>query len=79
MLTDEKPSPDQDVEPVIVDFARKLKRKSVPLLKVWDSVCTDRNDPEAATYFKPLDNALKARHKLDRDVSEQLRMQDYKD
>ena len=34
MLTDEKPSTDQDVEPVIVDFARKLKRKSVPLLKV---------------------------------------------
>ena len=79
VLTDEKPKDDQDVEAVIVKFARKLEKKSVPLLKVGIQFVQIGNDPEAAAYFKPLDDTLKARHKLDRDVSEKRTMQYSKD
>ena len=79
VLTDEKPKDDQDVEAVIVKFARKLENKSVPLLKVGIQFVQIGNDPEAAAYFKPLDDTLKARYKLDRDVSEKPIMQYSKD
>ena len=79
VLTDKKPSGNQDVEAVVVKFARKLEGKSVPLLKVGIQFVQIGNDPEAAAYFKPLDDTLKARHKLDRDVSEKRTMQYIKD
>ena len=70
VLTAKKPDDDQDVEAVIVKWARIFEEKRMHLLKVGIQFVQIGNNPEAAAYFKPLDDTLKARHKLDRDVSE---------
>lgn len=75
VLTDGEPSPDQDVGKIVAQCARKLKRLRAHSLKVGIQFVQIGNDRKASAYFKQLDNKLKARYKLDRDVSEKLTMQ----
>ena len=79
VLTDEKPSDDQDIEKKIVYYARELKRLRAPLLKVKIHLVQIGNDQKPTASFKGLDDKLQARHKLDRDVSEKGTMQYSKD
>ena len=75
VLTDGDPSPDQDIEEDIVKYARKLESFSAPQLKVGIQFVQIGSGSTAAAFFDQLDNKLKEKHNLDRDVSEQRIMQ----
>ena len=70
VLTDGRPSPGEDVEAVVVKFAKKLSKLGAPSLKVGIQFVQIGNDPDAAAFLRRLDDNLKETHKLDRDVSE---------
>ena len=69
ILTDGEPDPGQDVEGVIVDFAKRLKELEAPLRHVGIQFVQIGGDKEAADFLAMLDNDLKEKHGLDRDVS----------
>ena len=69
ILTDGEPDPGQDVEGVIVDFAKRLKELDAPLRQVGIQFVQIGGDKEAADFLAMLDNDLKEKHGLDRDVS----------
>ena len=70
VLTDGEPSPHQDVEKIIVKYARELKKLKAHSLKVGIQFVQIGNDRKATAYFKRLDDNLQIRYNLDRDVSE---------
>lgn len=70
VLTDGDRSPGQDVERLIVRTAKELEKLRVPSSKVGIQFVRIGNDPKAAAVLQGLDDNLKDKHGLDRDVSE---------
>lgn len=68
VLTDGEPDEDQDVETVIVDCANQLKALHAPKLKVGIQFVQIGNDEKAREFLRGLDDDLKDKHNLDRDV-----------
>lgn len=75
VLTDGDPSPGEDVEKVIVDCARTLRKLEAHPLQVGIQFVQIGDNSGAAAYLNLLDDKLKEKHKLDRDVSEKQTMQ----
>lgn len=69
ILTDGEPDPGQDVAGVIAKFAKKLEGLDAPLRQVGVQFVQIGGDKEAADFLATLDNELKAKYGLDRDVS----------
>lgn len=69
VITDGEPSPRQDVEGVIVKYARILAQLDAPPLQVGVQFVQVGNEEKAKAFLDSLDNDLQAKHKLDRDVS----------
>ena len=69
ILTDGEPEEGQDVESVIVKYARKLQEIGAPLLHVGLQFVQIGQDEDVAKFLQMLDDDLKEKHKLDRDVS----------
>ena len=69
VLTDGEPSPKQDVEGVIVKYAQELKKLDAPPLQVGIQFVQIGSDEKAAAFLKTLDDDLKTKYNLDRDVS----------
>lgn len=69
VFTDGDPSPGQDVEGVIVKYAKELAMLRVPSWKVGIQFVQIGNDPKAAAFLQGLDDNLKEKYRLDRDVS----------
>lgn len=68
VLTDGEPSPGQDVERVIVKYAKKLEELEAPPLQVGIQFVQIGSDEKAATFLKALDDDLQTKWSLDRDV-----------
>lgn len=68
LLTDGEPDRKQNVEAVIVKYARKLKDMSAKQLQVGLQFVQIGGDEGAATFLKSLDDDLEKKHDLDRDV-----------
>ena len=68
VLTDGEPQWDQNVEAVIVKYARKLAELGAPLLQVGVQFVQIGDDPAAARFLRHLDNDIKGAYGLDRDV-----------
>ena len=68
VLTDGAPSTGQDVEGVLVKYARRLERADAPLLKVGVQFVQIGVDEGASKFLQKLDDNIKAIHGLDRDV-----------
>ena len=68
VLTDGEPDPGQMVEEVLVKYAKKLEAISAPLLHVGVQFVQIGGDEAASIFLKGLDDDLKAKHSLDRDV-----------
>lgn len=69
VFTDGDPSPGQDVEGLIVKYARELEKLRAPSWKVGIQFVQIGNDPKAAAFLQGLDDNLKEKYGLDRDVS----------
>ena len=69
ILTDGEPDPGQDVAGVIANFAKKLEKLDAPLRQVGLQFVQIGGDKEAADFLAGLDNELKEKYGLDRDVS----------
>ena len=69
MLTDGEPDRGQDVEGVIVKYARKLANAEAPPLQVGVQFVQVGGDKKAAEFLKSLDDDLQHKFGLDRDVS----------
>jgi len=68
ILTDGEPERKQDVEAVIVKYAKKLEAMSAKLLQVGLQFVQIGGDEGAAKFLKSLDDDLEKKHGLDRDV-----------
>lgn len=68
VLTDGAPSPRQDVEGVIVKYARLLAAAEAPEFKVGIQFVQIGADAQASKFLRTLDRTLKAKYELDRDV-----------
>ena len=68
VLTDGDPDPEQDVEGVLVKYANSLRAARAPLLKVGVQFVQIGNDERAKRFLERLDDDLKEKYKLDRDV-----------
>lgn len=68
VLTDGEPQPGQNVEAVVVEYARRLAALGAPLLQVGVQFVQIGDDAYAAEFLKRLDNDLKGEYRLDRDV-----------
>lgn len=68
VLTDGEPSPGQDVERIIVKYAKKLEELEAPPLQVGIQFLQIGSDEKAASFLKTLDDDLQAKWGLDRDV-----------
>lgn len=68
ILTDGEPERRQNVEAVIVKYARKLKDMSAKQLQVGLQFVQIGGDEGAATFLKSLDDDLEKKYDLDRDV-----------
>ncbi|KAL8663633.1 MAG: hypothetical protein Q9202_003703 [Teloschistes flavicans] len=73
VLTDGEPEPKQDVEEVIVRYAKQLRDARVHPLKVGIQFVQIGNDPSATKFLKFLDDNLKGKHGLDRDMVDTVR------
>ena len=69
VITDGAPSPRQDVEGVIVKYARILALQDAPPLQVGIQFVQIGDDKGAKDLLDGLDNDLQEKHNLDRDVS----------
>ena len=69
VITDGAPSPGQDVERVIVRFARMLAQQDAPPLQVGIQFVQIGDEKGAKDFLDSLDNDLQKKHDLDRDVS----------
>ena len=69
VLTDGEPEPGQNVENVIVKYAKDLEGVRAPPLHVGVQFVQIGGDEVASRFLKGLDDDLKAKHGLDRDVS----------
>ena len=69
VLTDGEPESGQKVEDVIVKYAKKLETISAPPFHVGVQFVQIGGDEAASIFLKSLDDDLKAKHGLDRDVS----------
>ena len=69
ILTDGEPDPGQDVAGVIARFAKRLEGLDAPLRQVGIQFVQIGGDKEAADFLATLDNELKEKYGLDRDVS----------
>ena len=69
VITDGAPSPLQDVEGVIVKYARVLAQLDAPPLQVGIQFVQIGDEKGATDFLDSLDNDLQAKHNLDRDVS----------
>lgn len=69
VLTDGEPQPGQNVEAVIVNYARELAKLQAPLLQVGVQFVQIGDDSAAARFLQHLDNDIKGAYGLDRDVS----------
>ena len=69
VLTDGEPSPHQDVEHVIVKYARILAQQDAPPLQVGIQFVQIGDEEGAKDFLDSLDNDLQKKHDLDRDVS----------
>ena len=72
VITDGEPSPRQDVEGVIVKYARILAQQDAPPLQVGIQFVQIGDEKGAKDFLDSLDNDLQEKHKLDRDVSRLL-------
>lgn len=68
VLTDGEPEKGQNVEGIIVKFAKKLERMEAPPLQVGVQFVQIGGDKEAAEFLRSLDDDLKEKYELDRDV-----------
>ncbi|MCJ1250637.1 hypothetical protein MMC30_007865 [Trapelia coarctata] len=68
ILTDGEPERGQDVEGIIVKYAKKLERIQAPPLQVGVQFVQIGGDKKAAEFLKSLDDDLKDKHGLDRDM-----------
>ena len=68
VLTDGEPSAGQDVEAVLVKYAKKLQESQAPLLKVGVQFVQVGVDEGASRFLQKLDDDIQAMHGLDRDV-----------
>lgn len=68
VLTDGEPDEDEDVEGVIVEFAKTLKKIGAPPFKVGVQFVQIGGDAAASKFLKGLDDDLQKKHGLDRDV-----------
>ncbi len=69
VITDGEPSPRQDVEGVIVKYARILAQQDAPPLQVGIQLVQVGDEKGAKDFLDSLDNDLQEKHNLDRDVS----------
>lgn len=69
VITDGAPSPGQDVEGVIVKYARMLAQQDAPPLQVGIQFVQIGAEEGARQFLKSLDDDLLQKHNLDRDVS----------
>ena len=69
VITDGEPSPKQNVEGVIVKYARMLAKQDAPPLQVGIQFVQIGDEKGAKNFLDSLDNDLQEKHKLDRDVS----------
>ena len=69
MLTDGEPSPRQNVEKIIVKYAKKLEKLNVSEYKVGIQFVQIGGDEKARKFLQSLDDDLMEKHGLDRDVS----------
>lgn len=70
VFTDGEPDPGQDVEEVLKEYATQLKEAGAYRFKVGVQFVQIGGDEAARAFLNFLDDELKAKHKLDRDVSE---------
>ena len=69
VITDGEPSPGQDVEGVVVKYARILAQLDAPPLQVGIQFVQVGDEKGAKDFLDSLDNDLQEKHDLDRDVS----------
>ena len=69
VITDGEPSPGQDVEGVVVKYARILAELDAPPLQVGVQFVQVGDEKEAKDFLDSLDNELQEKYDLDRDVS----------
>ena len=69
ILTDGEPDKGQDVAGVIAKFAKRLEELEAPLRQVGIQFVQIGGDKKAANFLATLDNKLKEKYGLDRDVS----------
>ena len=69
VITDGEPSPGQDVESVVVKYARTLAQLDAPPLQVGIQFVQVGDEKRAKEFLDSLDNDLQEKHDLDRDVS----------
>lgn len=68
VLTDGEPDEDNDVERMIVKYAKELDREEAREHQVGIQFVQIGDDPKATMFLKMLDNDLKRRHGIGRDV-----------
>ncbi|KAL8800581.1 MAG: hypothetical protein Q9182_005092 [Xanthomendoza sp. 2 TL-2023] len=68
ILTDGEPDGGQDVEAVIVKYAKKLHDVSAPLFQVGIQFVQIGADSTATSFLQTLDTELKEKYNLDRDM-----------
>ncbi|KAL8840445.1 MAG: hypothetical protein Q9170_001321 [Blastenia crenularia] len=68
VLTDGEPDPEQDVEEVLRDYAEKLVEADAPRYKVGVQFVQIGGDEAARNFLRFLDDELKKKHTLDRDM-----------
>lgn len=68
VLTDGEPDAGQDVEEVLRHYAKELKEAGAHRFKVGVQFVQIGGDEDARKFLEFLDDDLKAKHKLDRDV-----------
>lgn len=69
VITDGEPSPGQDVEGVVVKYARILAQLDAPPLQVGIQFVQVGDEKGAKDFLDSLDNDLQKKYDLDRDVS----------
>ena len=69
IITDGEPSPGQDVEGVVVKYARVLAQLDAPPLQVGIQFVQVGDEKLAKDFLDSLDNDLQTLYDLDRDVS----------
>ena len=69
VITDGAPSPGQDVEGVIVNYAKMLAEQDAPPLQVGIQFVQIGDEKGARDFLDSLDNNLQQKYSLDRDVS----------